>query len=125
MTTIRIGSTVMLAAVVFLAAGCGRAVSASVRETAAPGAETSRLGAIDQGFAVTSAGRAHGLGAGIQGIHLCPPGFWRLYRLSVSGGRRHTPALFPFPVGCGAAMRAGTVPALPAAAPLPLVTSPG
>jgi hypothetical protein len=59
------------------------------------------------------------------GIHLCPPGFWRLYRLSVSGGRRHTPALFPFPVGCGAAGRAGTMPEVPPAAPLPLVTAPG
>jgi hypothetical protein len=66
--------------------------------------------------------RPLGLGAG---IHLCPPGFWRLYRLSVSGGRRHTPALFPFPVGCGAAGRAGTVPAVPPATPLPLVTAPG
>ena len=57
------------------------------------------------------------------GVGLCPPGFWRLYRLSVSAGH-HPPALFPFPSGCGIAGKAGTF-AGPAATPMPLATSPG
>jgi hypothetical protein len=168
MTTIHIGSlaglVVMLAAAVFLAAGGGGGAKASNREVAAPAAETSRLGVIDQGSAlmwVGSGARCQGtlprqrraralpssrvrvsrvaivtLGdpAGAvsaggacalrppgprAGFYLCPPGFWRHYRFSVSGGRRHTPALFLFPVGCGVTGRAGTVPAMPSATPLP------
>ena len=34
------------------------------------------------------------------GVGICPPGFWRLYRLSISAGH-HPPALFPFASGCG------------------------
>jgi hypothetical protein len=55
-------------------------------------------------------------------IHLCPPGFWRLYRLSISAGH-HPPALFLFPSGCGAAGKARATEA--PATPRPLAISPG
>jgi hypothetical protein len=54
------------------------------------------------------------------GVGLCPPGFWRVYRLSISAGH-HPPALFPFASGCGIAGAARPTPG-PSATPAPLTS---
>jgi len=52
------------------------------------------------------------------GVGICPPGFWHLYRLSISAGH-HPPALFPFASGCGIEGAARPAPGPPmTAAPL-------
>lgn len=54
------------------------------------------------------------------GVGICPPGFWRLYRLSIAAGH-HPPALFPFASGCGIPGAARPAPG-PPATPAPLTS---